>query len=186
MDSEQLSFSTQQPKYKYVENYNYIEKYKYIPIEGYKTYEFERDTSEYESVISSETNKEIDFVKIPHISSISAGTPIYIGEDFEENFCLPSDIQRTNKDLFILTVKGDSMINANINDSDLVLIRRNSNINKKSIIAVDIDGYATLKRFEVKSDKLILISENDNYKPIIVNQNEARIIGCAIGIIKKI
>ncbi len=118
------------------------------------------------------------------ISEISAGSPIYINEEYEEYFYIPKDVIRYNKDLFMLKVKGDSMIDAGIDDGDYVVIRKENNVSKKSIVAVEVDGHATLKRFEVQGSRLILIPENKNYDPIVVSVSEARIIGSAIGVIK--
>lgn len=165
--------------------YNCIEKYRYVGIVNSAEYLFEKDSGISQSVISSDTGEEVNSLGIPLLSKISAGSPIYMNEEYEDYFYLPSDIIRGNKDLFMLEVKGDSMIDAQINDGDYVIIKRDNNLNKKSIVAVEIDGHATLKRFQVQGSKLILIPENKNYEPIVVGLDEARIIGRALGVIKK-
>lgn len=165
--------------------YNCIEKYRYVGIVNSAEYLFEKDSGISQSVISSDTGEEVNSLGIPLLSKISAGSPIYMNEEYEDYFYLPSDIIRSNKDLFMLEVKGDSMIDAQINDGDYVIIKRDNNLNKRSIVAVEIDGHATLKRFQVQGSKLILIPENKNYEPIVVGLDEARIIGRALGVIKK-
>ena len=164
--------------------YDCIEKYKYLGIDNGVEYLFEKDFSLNHCVISSDTGEEVDSLKLPLLSEISAGSPIYMNEEYEEYFYIPRDVIRQSKDLFMLKVKGDSMIDAGIDDGDYVVIRRDSNVSKKSIVAVEVDGHATLKRFEVQGSKLILIPENKNYDPMVVSVNESRIIGSALGVIK--
>ncbi|CEH33970.1 transcriptional repressor LexA [Romboutsia lituseburensis] len=187
---EQLTFEVLNKKQKIKKNtqnynvYDCIEKYKYVGIENYKEYLFEKDTSLNKCVISSLTGEEVDSLKLPLLSEISAGLPIYMNEEYEEYFYIPHDVIRSNKDLFMLKVKGDSMIDAGIDDGDYVVIKKDNNLNKRSIVAVEVDGHATLKKFEVQGNKLILLPENINYEPIVVSADEARIIGRAIGVVK--
>lgn len=187
---EQLTFEVLNKKQKIKKNtqnynvYDCIEKYKYVGIENYKEYLFEKDTSLNKCVISSITGEEVDSLKLPLLSEISAGLPIYMNEEYEEYFYIPHDVIRSNKDLFMLKVKGDSMIDAGIDDGDYVVIKKDNNLNKRSIVAVEVDGHATLKKFEVQGNKLILLPENINYEPIVVSADEARIIGRAIGVVK--
>lgn len=187
---EQLTFEVLNKKIKTKKNtqnynvYDCIEKYKYVGIENYKEYLFEKDTSLNKCVISSLTGEEVDSLKLPLLSEISAGLPIYMNEEYEEYFYIPHDVIRSNKDLFMLKVKGDSMIDAGIDDGDYVVIKKDNNLNKRSIVAVEVDGHATLKKFEVQGNKLILLPENINYEPIVVSADEARIIGRAIGVVK--
>lgn len=187
---EQLTFEVLNKKIKTKKNtqnynvYDCIEKYKYVGIENYKEYLFEKDTSLNKCVISSLTGEEVDSLKLPLLSEISAGLPIYMNEEYEEYFYIPHDVIRSNKDLFMLKVKGDSMIDAGIDDGDYVVIKKDNNLNKRSIVAVEVDGHATLKKFEVQGNELILLPENINYEPIVVSADEARIIGRAIGVVK--
>lgn len=187
---EQLTFEVlnkKQKSKKNIQNYNIydcIEKYKYVGIENYKEYLFEKDTSLNNCVISSLTGEEVDSLKLPLLSEISAGVPIYMNEEYEEYFYIPNEVIRSNKDLFMLKVKGDSMIDAHIDDGDYVVIKKDNNLNKRSIVAVEVDGHATLKKFEVQGNKLILLPQNINYEPIVVSVDEARIIGRAIGVVK--
>lgn len=190
LNQEQLKFDIFESKKKIEYNppvnniYDCIEKYKYVGIDNKREYLFEKDFSLNQCVISSDTGEEVDSIKLPLLSEISAGSPIYMNEEYEEYFYIPRDVIRYNKDLFMLKVKGDSMIDAGIDDGDYVVIKKDSNVNKKSIVAVEVDGHATLKRFEVQGSRLILIPENKNYDPMIVSVHEARIIGSAIGIVK--
>ncbi|MGL5311719.1 MAG: transcriptional repressor LexA [Peptostreptococcaceae bacterium] len=172
-------------KYKYpVKIYDCIDKYKYVGIENSREYLFEKDWSFDQCVIDSDTGEEVESLKLPLLSEISAGSPIYMNEEYEDYFYIPRDVIKRDKDLFMLKVKGDSMIEAGIDDGDYVVIRKENNVSKKSIVAVEVDGHATLKRFDIQGNKLILIPENKKYDPIIVSVHEARIIGSALGVIK--
>lgn len=189
LNQEQLTFEICESKKKIKYNapvniYDCIEKYKYVGIDNGGEYLFEKDWSLNQCVISSDSGEEVDSLKLPLLSEISAGSPIYMNEEYDEYFYIPRDVIKRDKDLFMLKVKGDSMIDAGIDDGDYVVIRKDNNVSKKSIVAVEVDGHATLKRFDVKGNKLILIPENKNYDPIVVSLHEARIIGSALGVIK--
>ncbi len=110
--------------------------------------------------------------------------PIYINDEIEGSFYLPSWIVKSSKDTFMLKINGDSMINANIHDSDLVVIKKQDAIYNGEIVAVDIDGYATIKRINIDGKYAILSPENDKYKPIVMPIDDIRIIGIAVGILK--
>ena len=191
LKQEQLTFdmpdNKKQIKYNFNINniYDCIEKYKYVGIDNGREYLFEKDSSLNKCVIASDTGEEVDSLKLPLLSEISAGSPIYMNEDYEEYFYVPRDVIRGNKDLFMLKIKGDSMIDAGIDDGDYVVIKKDNYVSKKTIVAVEVDGHATLKRFDVQGNKLILMPENKKYQPIVVSVDEARIIGSALGVIKQ-
>ena len=78
------------------------------------------------------------------------------------------------------------MINANINDGDLVIIRQQNTANNYEIVAVDLDGNTTLKRFVTMGDTVLLMPENPNYEPINVTETQMSILGVAVGVVKNI
>ena len=81
---------------------------------------------------------------------------------------------------FCLTAKGDSMINARINDGDIVFIRQMPMVENGGIAAVIIDNEATLKRWYYYKDdnKLMLVAENPKYEPLIYMNEELNTIRC--------
>ena len=126
-----------------------------------------------------------DTFTYPIIGTIAAGTPILAEENTEDFVELNIEI---NAD-FVLKVKGDSMIDANIYDGDIVFIRQQPTVENGEIAAVMIidpvtsDGVATLKRVYKTEDGMMLVAENKNYPPIIVNKDtcdDAKIIGKAV------
>src|SRR5690554_6227012 len=120
-----------------------------------------------------------NFVKLPIVGAISCGNGAVAYDDIEGYEDVPSS-WLNGGEYFFLRAKGDSMINARIQDGDLLLIRRQDDVENGEIAAVLIDGEAVLKRVYKTNDTIILQSENAMYKPIILNKNDmkdVRIIG---------
>jgi len=125
-----------------------------------------------------------DVLSIPVFNEIAAGSPILINDSIEDNYYLPKEWVRKTKDVFMLKVKGDSMINKNIYDGDYVVINKQNMPSVRDIVAVDIDGEATLKTYKTINGKIALMPENDNYEPIIIEDQQFSFLGVAIGLIK--
>jgi len=102
---------------------------------------------------------------IPLVGSIAAGVPITADQQVEETFPLPESLVGKG-DLFMLKVKGESMINAAICDGDYVVIRQQKDANNGDIVAAMIDGEATVKTFTRKSGHIWLLPANDDFAPI--------------------
>ncbi len=120
---------------------------------------------------------------IPVVGNVAAGTPILAQENIEEYFPITSDFIKDNNGVFMLKVKGDSMINAGILDRDYIIVRKQEIAKNGEIVVALIEDEATVKRF-LKTDKLIkLIPENDFMKPIVVK--DVTIVGKVIGVIRK-
>lgn len=143
---------------------------------------------EKESLVSEDNTKfdKNDLQEIPVFNNIAAGEPILINPEVEGTFNIPKYWIKGSDKKFILKVKGDSMIGAGINNGDLVVIEQNPSPMNGDIVAVNLDGNATLKRLKIEKDKIILLPENKIYKPIIVSKyDEFYILGKAIGVISK-
>ncbi|MEG0132914.1 MAG: transcriptional repressor LexA [Clostridium sp.] len=172
-------------------NSEYIENYKYVDFKHNVSHKFAIDTSSYEEVIlnpdtTSEiiSNKEIN--KVPVYNEIAAGQPISINDEIEGVFNLPIYWLKGVQQPFILKIKGDSMINVDIEDGDYVVINKQTMANHNEIVAVSIDGEATLKRLWLRGKKAVLMPENNKYSPIEITEDNAYIIGKAVGLIKAI
>lgn len=128
------------------------------------------------------SNEELELV--PVFNNIAAGEPILINPSQEDMFFIPKSWIKGGNKRFILKVQGNSMINAKINDGDYVVIEQNNSPNNGDIVAVNIEGSATLKRLKIDKDKILLMPENEKYKPIILREDsEFYILGKAIGVI---
>jgi repressor LexA len=102
---------------------------------------------------------------IPLVGSIAAGVPITADQMVEETMPLPESLVGSGE-LFMLKVKGESMIDAAICDGDFVVIRQQKDANNGEIVAAMIDGEATVKTFSRKSGKVWLLPANDAFEPI--------------------
>ena len=111
------------------------------------------------------------------LGSIAAGTPIDAIQQEVDKIALPEDLQK-NGEHFGLKVKGDSMIEAGINDGDTVIIKKSSNAENGEIAVVLIDEQeATLKRIRKKGNTIALEAANKNYGTKIYAANRIKIQG---------
>ena len=76
------------------------------------------------------------------------------------------------------------MIKKNINDGDYVLLSKQNSANIGDIVAVDIEVDSTLKTYKIMGGKILLMPENDDYEPFMLDEDQFSILGVAIGIIK--
>lgn len=110
--------------------------------------------------------------KVPLLGTIAAGIPILADENVE----MYVELDRTFEADFCLRVRGDSMVNANINDGDIVFIRKQSDVDDGQIAAVLIDEEATLKRVYKIGGVVQLRAENPKFAPITLNGEQNVII----------
>lgn len=172
-------------------NNKFIELYKYIDFKHNVSHDFAIDTSSYdELILNPDTTSEIigekEINKVPVFNEIAAGQPILINDEIEGEFNIPVYWLKGVAQPFILKIKGDSMINVNIEDGDYVVINKQTMANHNEIVAVSIEGEATLKRLWIKGRKAVLMPENDKYSPIEITEDNAYIIGKAVGLIKAV
>lgn len=133
-------------------------------------------------VIENSLNRK-EMINVPIIGTITAGLPILAVENIEDTFPLPVDYIKSNKDLFILKVSGESMIDAGILDGDFAIIEKVNSAENGDIVVALIDNEATLKRFFKEEDHIRLQPENKTMSPIIVNSCE--ILGKLAGIYRQ-
>jgi len=122
-------------------------------------------------------------VTIPLLGTIAAGTPILAEQEVADRFMLPEEVVGQG-DLFMLKVKGDSMIEAAICDGDFVVIRAQKTAEKGEIVAAMIDGEATVKTFSKKDGHIWLLPANENYAPIPADN--AEILGKVTAVMRSI
>ena len=120
---------------------------------------------------------------IPLVGRIAAGNPILAEQEVEEVLPLPESIVGKG-DLFLLQVKGDSMIDLAICDGDFVVIRSQKDAQKGEIVAAMIDGEATVKTWSKKDGHFWLLPANDNYPPIPAD--EAVILGKVTAVLRSV
>ena len=125
-----------------------------------------------------------DVVEIPVVGRVAAGTPILAEKNIEDSFPIPSRYV-TNGTSFMLTVKGESMIEAGIMDGDYILVQQQNTARNGDIVVAMIDGFeseATVKTFYKEDNHIRLQPENSTMNPIIVK--DVRILGKVTGVFR--
>lgn len=123
-------------------------------------------------------------VMVPLLGTIAAGSPILADGQVEDLLPVPKQMIRGDKPHYILRVKGDSMINDGILARDLVVIRQQSEVGLHQIAAVLVDDEATIKRVQKDNGRLLLVSSNPAYEPIVADPSETRILGQVVGLLR--
>ena len=134
-----------------------------------------------ENTDSPSTIKEM--VDIPIMGQINAGLPAYADENFEDSFPVPLEFVHSNSELFMLKVKGESMIEAGIFDGDLLVVEKTKTVRNGEIAVALIGDEATVKTFYRENGHVRLQPENISMQPIIVNDVE--ILGRAIALFRR-
>jgi len=135
-------------------------------------------------VISKEEEKEnIKLINVPLVGRVAAGAPLLADENREDVFPLPAHFTGAGE-FFILTVSGDSMIDAGILDGDMVLVRRQHDADNGEIVVALLGEEATVKRFFKEKGRIRLQPENRLLKPIYAEN--PRVLGKVVGLLRKI
>ena len=138
---------------------------------------------------NTETNNEKPFysgrelVDVPVLGKITAGAPILAVENITDNFLIPVDFVG-NSESFMLTVSGESMIEAGILDGDYILVKRQNVARNGEIVVAMIDDEATVKTFYMEKDHIRLQPENSSMDPIIVS--DCQVLGRVVGVFRKL
>lgn len=122
-------------------------------------------------------------VNVPVLGRIAAGGPILAEERVEDVFPLPRDLVGEGT-LFLLEVRGDSMVDAAICDGDYVVVRQQPVAHNGEIVAAMIDGEATVKTFRRTDGQVWLLPHNDAYEPI--DGNQATILGKVTAVLRRV
>ena len=123
-----------------------------------------------------------EMINIPIVGKITAGLPILATENIEDTFPIPLDYIKHDKELFMLRVSGQSMVNVGIRDNDLAIIESAQDAINGDIVVALIDDSATIKRFFKEKDHIRLQPENDTMDPILVD--DCTILGKLVGIFR--
>ena len=137
-------------------------------------------------MLTSQTLPEerVDVIDIPVVGRIAAGSPILAEENIEDMFPLPARYIKGGAN-FMLTVKGESMVNAGIFDGDYILVEQQATANNGDMVVAMIDGFeseATVKTFYKEDGHIRLQPENDAMSPIIVH--DVKILGKVKGVFR--
>jgi len=125
---------------------------------------------------------ETSYIKVPLVGTVTAGEPILAVENLEGYYPIPDEFA-TDSDLFMLKVKGSSMIDAGIYDGDKIIVKKQNSANNGDIVVAFFNDSATVKRFFKKDNKIILHPENPTLEDIILD--DVDILGKVQGLIRK-
>lgn len=137
-----------------------------------------------EHIQATESITSADVVEIPVVGRIAAGTPILADQNIEDSFPVPARFAGNGTN-FMLTVRGESMIEAGIMDGDYILVEQQSTAINGEIVVAMVDGFeseATVKTFYREADHIRLQPENSTMSPIIVK--DVKILGKVKGVFR--
>jgi repressor LexA len=127
----------------------------------------------------------VDAMDLPLLGRIAAGVPIESINDVPPSVAVPGAMLSGSGKHYALEVKGDSMIEAGINDGDIVVIRETSSADNGDIVVAQVEGYeATLKRYKRKGESIVLEAANPAYEPRILPLGAVKVQGRLVGLIR--
>ena len=122
-----------------------------------------------------------EMVNVPLLGEVAAGAPMFAEENISDYFPCPADML-PNTDIFMLKVKGDSMVNVGIFDSDKILVAKQNHANNGDIVVALMDDTATVKTYYKEKNHIRLQPQNDDMEPILVK--DVSILGKVIGLFR--
>jgi repressor LexA len=123
---------------------------------------------------------------VPLVGDVAAGTDVLAQENVEELFPLPEDFTGTG-DLFMLRVRGDSMIGVGIMDGDFVVARSQPTALDGEIVVAGIPGEeATVKTYRRNADKITLVPSNDRLAPMVFDADEVTVFGRVVTVMRRL
>jgi repressor LexA len=125
-----------------------------------------------------------EILNVPILGRVAAGEPLLAVENIEEYFPLPVDYA-PNQELFMLRVKGDSMINVGIFEGDLIIVQKQSTATNGDIVVALLEDSVTVKTYYRESDHIRLQPENDQLEPIRVYDDSIVIEGKVISLFRQ-
>ena len=128
---------------------------------------------------------EKGFIRVPVLGSIQAGSPHLAEEQIEDWVNLPQTMIKGRRDVFLLKVRGESMVNAGIYEGDLVIVRPTKEAKNNDIVVALLHDEATVKRFVQVKNRAYLKAENPDY-PNIYPKEEWMIQGKVVGVIRNL
>lgn len=125
------------------------------------------------------TRREIS--NIPVVGSVAAGEPLLAEQNIMDYYPIPADML-PNDQVFMLKVRGDSMIGSGILDGDMVVVRQTPSASNGDMVVALVEDGATVKYFYKENGHFRLQPDNPDYEPIIVNN--VSVLGIVIGVIR--
>ena len=162
----------------------------YMNFKSTSTAQYYLDKMKEQGLIIKKDNKnrslslpnDTSFLKVPLVGTVTAGEPILAVENLEGYYPIPSEFA-TDTELFMLKIKGSSMIEAGIFDGDKIIVKKQNSASNGDIVVAFYNDSATCKRFYKKENKIILHPENSSMEDIVLDN--VTILGKVQGLIRK-
>ena len=123
---------------------------------------------------------------VPLVGDVAAGTDVLAHENVEELLPLPTDLTGDGE-LFMLRVRGDSMVDAGIFDGDYLVVRSEPVVQPGDIVVAGIPGEeATVKTYQRKGDTITLVPANDAFEPMVYPADEVDVFGKVVTVMRKL
>jgi repressor LexA len=123
---------------------------------------------------------------VPLVGDVAAGTGVLAQDNVEELLPLPEDFTGDGT-LFMLRVRGESMIEAGILDGDFVVVRQQADASVGDVVVAGIPGEeATVKTFRKKGSKIVLVPSNSNLEPMVFDPSEVTIYGKVVTVLRRL
>jgi len=134
------------------------------------------------AIIREPEDEASDMVPIPIVGEVAAGQPIFAQENIIGEVLVEAKLVRSGR-CFALEITGDSMVDAGINDRDLVVVRQQPVAESGDIVVALLGDEATVKRLYIREEKIELRPENPRHQPITVGpEDELRILGKVVAV----
>jgi repressor LexA len=125
-------------------------------------------------------------VNVPLVGTVAAGTGVLAEENVDEVMPLPEDLTGPGQ-LFMLRVRGESMINAGILDGDFVVVRQTRDVNPGEIVVAGIgDDEATVKTLQRRGQKIVLVPSNPSFAEMEFDEDDVDIYGRVVTVLRKL
>ncbi|NLJ77828.1 MAG: repressor LexA, partial [Tissierellia bacterium] len=165
------------------------EKTRYINFKNQEEYlyTYDKDDRSNIEITNYKTELIMDYQncsKIPIVGEIAAGIPTVVNREYENYLQIPNEWIYSTERTFALEVTGNSMNGIWIERGDAVIVHQQDNAINGDIIVAIINGEATIKRYMTMGDSILLLSENNDFEPIQMKEEDIAINGKVIGVMK--
>jgi repressor LexA len=123
---------------------------------------------------------------VPLVGEVAAGTDVLAHENIEEVMPVPADLTGDG-DLFMLRVRGDSMVDAGILDGDFVIVRSQAQARPGEIVVAGIPGEeATVKTYDLRGDQVVLVPQNERLSPMVFDPADVQVFGRVVTVMRRL
>ena len=131
-------------------------------------------------------SRRAEAVAVPILEPVKAGADFFTTQNVEDYLFVPADMTNTGDKLFAIRVSGDNLIGDHVIDGDYVIVRRSDTANKGSIVALQIDNAAVVKRIDMDAKGPTLLSHNRDEQQDTLRGDNERVLGTVVALFRRI